>query len=943
MMHSVRVFALMGAMLAGGSAAMADFVPVDLRCEYLVDPMTVDTTSPRLFWVIEASDRATMQSAYQVRAASTLDSLNGDKPDLWDSGKTACECSIQVPYGGSALTSGQRVYWKVRVWNGQDKESAWSKPAMWQMGLLKPTDWKAQWIGRPSSPPEDQRLPALPITMLRKQFDLAKAPTRATLYATALGVYELSLNGERVGDQVLAPEWTNYHKRVMYQAFDVTKMLKAGQQVLGAYLGDGWYAGRLGISHIVPNDPLRGFYGRHPRLLVQLELDYPDGTHETVISDASWKCTTDGEIRKSCMLDGEEIDARKSDPRWLKPGAELAGWSPVSVAEKVNIKLDAQVNEPLRVTDELKPKEIKELSPGKYVVDFGQLLAGWCRLKVSGPAGTTITLRHAEVLNPDGTIYTENLRMNVLAGEGPHYGARQTDVFVLKGEGEEVFEPRFTYHGFRFVEVAGLPGKLTPDMMIARMFNSSCPMTGSFECSSPLLNQLMSNIVWTQRDNMPGIPTDCPQRDERLGWTGDILSFCQTACLNMDMAAFLVKWLRDLRDDQAKDGRFPDIAPHPFDPDARFSGAPAWADAGTVVPWTVYLNYADRRMIETHYDAAKRWVDYQTTQSPEHRWTGNRNNDYGDWLNGDTLKLEGFPTTGAGVPKDVFATAFYFHSAGLVANMAKLIGKTEDAQKYADLAAAIKKAFNKAYVTPDGKIQGDTAAGYALALDMGLLPDELIKPAVGHMVEAVHRYNDHISTGFHTTVRLMLQLTEHGHNKLAYKLINNRTFPSWGYTIDNGATTIWERWDGYVKGRGFQDPGMNSFCHYSIGAVAEWMYKTILGIQIDPAHPAYKHFNVRPRPGGGLTWAKGHYDSIHGRIGVDWRIAGGKLALKVTVPANTKATVYVPAVSADAVMEGDQKAAQAEQVKFLRFEDGAAVYEVGSGDYQFESPLPVAG
>jgi len=445
----------------------------------------------------------------------------------------------------------------------------------------------------------------------------------------------------------------------------------------------------------------------------------------------------------------------------------------------------------------------------------------------------------------------------------------------------------------------------------------------------------MQNIVWTQRANMISVPTDCPQRDERLGWTGDILAFAQTACFNMDMAAFFTKWLPDVRDAQTDDGRYPDFAPHPYDPAARFSSVPAWGDAGVVVPWRAYVNYADQRLLEEHFDSAKRWVEYVRRANPDLLWKNSRGNDYGDWLNADTLRLEGWPPTGAAVPKEVFATAFFAHSTELLSKMAAVLGREDDAQRYAALAGQIKAAFNHAYVAADGRMEGNTQAGYALALNFNLLPESLRPAAARYMLAGFERYGGNISTGFHSTICLMQELTRRGYNDEAYRLINNRTMPSWGYAIDHGATTIWERWDGYVEGRGFQDPGMNSFSHYALGSVGEWMYRTIAGINPDEHSPGYKHFIIRPRPGGGLTWARGRYDSIHGRIVSSWRVDEASLTLDITVPANTTATVYVPTTDAAMVSEGGKPAERAEGVEFLRMEEGAAVYRVGSGRYRF--------
>ncbi|GMU36762.1 MAG: family 78 glycoside hydrolase catalytic domain [Phycisphaerae bacterium] len=766
----------------------------------------------------------------------------------------------------------------------------------------------------------------LPAPMLRKAFSTTAAPARAIVYATALGLYELRINGQRVGDHQLAPEWTDYHRRVQYQAYDVTALLRQGENVIGATLGDGWYAGEIGLTGLVPGGPPRAIYGRLPALLLKLELRHPDGSRQTIVSDASWKTTLDGPIRTNDLMDGETYDARRELPGWDKPGFDDAAWTPAQVRPAPSAALVAQPNEPIRITRDRAAASLAEPKPGVYVFDLGQNLVGWCRLRVTGDPGTTVTLRHAEVLNPDGTIYTANLR-----------GAAQTDRYILKGGAEETFEPRFTYHGFRYVEVAGLPSAPSKDQLVARVLHSAAPETGEFDCSEPLLNKLWSNILWTQRSNLHSTPTDCPQRDERCGWMGDILAFAPTACFNMNMAAFFTKWLPDTRDAQADDGRFADFSPNPYDSNVRVSGVPAWGDAGVFVPWTAWEFYGDRRLLEAQYPAAVKWVEWIRSKNPDLLWKNARHNDYGDWLNADTLRLEGWPAKGAEVPKEVFATMFFARSTQLLSKMARVLGKNDDAARYEKLAADIRDAFNKAYVTPEGRIEGDTQAGYALALNFDLLPAALQGRAAARMVERFEPYGGQISTGFHSTVPLMLELTNRGYNSEAYRLVLNRKMPSWGYAIDHGATTVWERWDGYVEGRGFQDPGMNSFAHYAIGSVGEWMMKTIIGIQPDPSAPGFSRVILRPQPGPGLTWARGAYTSIRGRIGVAWQLEPGLFRMSVLIPPNVTATVFVPTDDPASVNEDGQPLDKVRGAEFLRKAGAAAVYELQSGTYTIEA------
>jgi alpha-L-rhamnosidase len=896
--------------------------PAALRVEYLANPLAIDAPQPRLTWeFVQRGTRGARQTARRILVASRPEILAAGRGDVWDSGKVASAESVNVTCGGRPLRSRERVHWKVQAWDDRDRPGPWSAPAEWTMGLLNKDDWTGGWILGTSPSVGD-----LSATCLRREFSLGRPAARAVAYVTALGLYELRINGRRVSDHQLAPEWTDYTTRVQYQAYDVTALLRPGANAVVATVADGWWAGGVGLGMIIAKKP-RGIYGVSPALLLQLEIEHDGAPPTRVVSDGAWRTTRNGPVRSADILNGETYDARLEMPGWDMPGFDPSAWQPVHVGDlaATDLRLVAQPNEPIRVTQELKPIRLTEPKPGVFVFDLGQNMVGWCRLAVRGKAGAMVRLRHAEMLDDAGLIYTENLR-----------GALQTDTYTLRGAASGSFEPQFTYHGFRYVEVTGDVERPRLEDLVGRAVHSAVTPAGAFESSDALLNQLWQNIVWTQRDNMHSIPTDCPQRDERLGWMGDILVFAQTAIYNFDMAAFLKKWVVDVRDAQADDGRFPDFAPHPFGKNERFTGAPGWGDAGVVVPWRAYENYGDTRILADHFDAAVRWVEFIRRENPDLLWTKKRGNDYGDWLSGDTLVAEGWPKKGAEVPKEVFATAMFAHSTDLVARMARVLGKDPDAKEYGDLFAQIKVAFNKAYVDGEGRIMGDTQAGYALALYLDLLPEAVRPAAFRRMVAGIDAYKGHMSTGFHSTYRMMMELTRAGRTDLAYTLALERTFPSWGYSIDNGATTIWERWDGYVKGRGFQDKGMNSFNHYAIGAVGEWMYRVVLGINADPAQPGWKRVVIRPRPGGGLTWAKGSYHSIRGKIEVAWRQpSGDAFSLDVTIPPGVTAAVYVPARDAARVSEGSGPASSAAGVTFVRMEDGAAVFDVGSGQYRF--------
>lgn len=772
-----------------------------------------------------------------------------------------------------------------------------------------------------------------PVTWMRKSFRLDEGVRRATVFITARGIYELHVNGERIGDHILAPEWTSYHKRSQYQGYDITGKLKRGENAIGVVVAHGWYSGRVGLM------PIRRIYGKTPELLIHLHVEYENGTQVRVVSDGSWRRTKEGPIVSSDVYDGESHDARRELRGWDAPGFDDRTWQTAVVVGGIREEaLSWQRNEPIRILHELPAVAVTEPRPGVYIFDLGQNMVGRVRLKAQGPAGTEIRVRHGEVLNDAGGLYTDNLR-----------DGWQIDHYILGGTGEEVLEPRFTYHGFRYVEVTGLSRRPEKSAVTGLVFHSAAPQTGEFSTSSSMLNQLYSNIVWTQRGNMMGIPTDCPQRPERLGWTGDIQVFAQSAIFNMDMAAFLSKYLQDMRDDQDPNGSFPDVAPNPVNaaPDAmpvfrenRLHGSPGWGDAGVTLPWDLWVNYADKKALADGYEAAKAWVEHIRRDNPNLLWLRNRGLDPGDWLNGDTLIWPGWPRRGAAMPLPVHATAFFAHSTDLVSRMAAVLGREEEARKYRDLFEQIRVAFQKAYVQPDGRIEGDTQGGYALALNFNLLSNSQRAEALDHMQGAFDKYQGHLSTGFQSTHRLLLELNRAGKTENAYRLVNQRGFPSWSLMIENGATTLWERWDGYVKGRGFQDPGMNSFNHYAFGAVAEWMWRTVIGIHPDEQQPGYKHFFIHPVPGGELTWAKGSYDSIRGRIQSAWKIEGQRFILNISIPANTTATVYLPAADEKQIREGGRPVRQSPHVKWLGNQAGEATILVGSGEYEFTVEKP---
>ena len=914
------------------SAMNKNVVPADLRCEYLVDPLGIDEVKPRLSWItlVLNKTRGHMQTAYQILVASSEKKLKADEGDLWNSGRVESSRSNQIEYNGKPLGSRMRCYWKLRIWDKAGAVSAWSNPAFWSMGLLEAADWKAKWIGtRPIVLTGDTQQDSIarlmtPSPLLRKSFLNKNRISRATLCVTALGLYEVKLNGKRVGDHELAPEWTDYRDRVQYQTYDVTGLVAKGENVLAATLADGWYVGAIGSFGDLVLNRGRSYASLDRKLLLQLEIETVDGQLVQVVSDESWRVNPDGPVRSADIYLGEIYDARKVPKGWEKPGFDDSKWERATVYPSPSAALVAQTNEPVRITHQLHPLAIREPSRDTYIFDMGQNMVGWCAIKIDELDGREVTVRHGEMLTDDGQLYTANLR-----------AATATDEFTSDGKGAEIFEPRFTYHGFRYVEITGLSKPPTLDMVVGKEVASSVAPTGSLECSNKDLNQLWQNIRWTQWDNLIGIPTDCPQRDERLGWMADAQVFSQTAIDNCDMAAFYTKWTQDIRDAQREDGAYPDVAPVPSI--LPFYNAPGWADAGVIVPWRLYQNYGDTRVLRKHYESAKRFIDFVHSKNPNLIWTEAVGNMYGDWLNGNTIVAEDYPRTGAQVPYCIFNTMNFAHSTQILSDMARVLGYADDATMYAKLAADIRSALLQEFVDKDGFITDNTQAGYALALGYDLLPESMQKEALEHMLSSLADYDFRISTGFLSTIRLMQELVRWGYADMAYQLIESHRFPSWLYQIDQGATTIWERWDGYVKGRGFQDPGMNSFNHYAIGSVGEWMYSNVLGIQRQPGEPGFQHFVIRPQIGGTLTWAKGTYRSMYGDIVSGWRLNDGVLRMNLEIPANTSAQIYVPTQNRSTIKEAGVAADQSAGVRFLRTEGDAAVYEVLSGKYDFAS------
>jgi alpha-L-rhamnosidase len=909
------VWSLLGAfaLAVGNGTCFAESLSVDcLRCEYKTNPLGIDVEKPRLSWKITSSERAVMQSAYQIRAAAHVDDLKPGRNLMWDSGKVESDQSIHVVYDGPSLASRQRIWWQVSVWDNRGHSSGWSEPAFWEMGLLKPDDWIANWI-EPNLD-EDPKI-SNPCPMLRGEFTAGKGKAKsARAYVTCRGLYQMQINGRVVGDELFAPGWTAYLYRLQYQTYDVTDLLNEGKNCVGVILGDGWHRGRLGWKK------RRNVYGKKLALLAQIEIHYEDGARQVIYTEGHWKAST-GPIRMSDIYNGEVYDARLEMDGWSKPGFDDKGWAGVTVASHSKDILVAPAGPPVRRIEEVRPVKIVKTPAGQTVVDMGQNMVGWVRLRVRGPAGTRVKLRHAEVLDAQGNFYTENLR-----------DAAQTVEYILKGKGEEVFEPHFTFQGFRYVAVEGWPGRLSPDDLTGVVIYSDIRPTGTFECSNPMINQLQHNIQWGQKGNFLDVPTDCPQRDERLGWTGDAQVFARTACFNADVAGFFTKWLADLAADQQPSGAVPHVIPNALSPgeEKGQSASAGWADAATVVPWTVYLCYGDTRILEQQYSSMKAWVDYMAGRAGN-SYFWNTDFTFGDWLAFNTTRSD-YP--GATTDKDLICQAYFARSMDLLQRTAWVLGKTAEAEKYADMLEKVKKAFRDEFVTPNGRLASNTQTAYSLALAYDLTAPDMKDAAAKRLAVDVRRF-EHITTGFLGASPICHALSEHGYFDEAYMLLNRKKYPSWLYPITKGATTIWERWDGIKPDGTFQDKGMNSFNHYAYGAIGEWLYRVVAGIDIDEQNPGYKHIIIQPHPGGGLTSSKARLDSMYGPIESDWCLDGKAMTVRVEIPPNTTATVKLPFAGLADITEGDKSLGDTEGVAETRQEGDTAVIQIGSGRYLF--------
>lgn len=934
---------------------MSDTRVSRLRCEYLKNPVGIDEPRPRLSWQLNTSRRGAKQTAYRIFAASQRRILSEGKADLWDTGLVHSDQTTHIEYHGVALASRTHCHWLVEVTDETGKVTR-SEVAFWSMGLLNSTDWRASWIAaNPNVFARDAQAFSPTLTqpgtacLFRHEFQILSDVAKATVYLCARGIFEARLNGARIGEDIFAPEWTDYHTRIHYRTYDVTAHLQAGANCIGATLGDGWWSGFVGWQE------QRGRYGcLQNSLLAQLEIECADGSHLIITSNDQWQCETSPILCSDFMM-GETYDARREQAGWDSPGfRQKIAWLPAKKVAAPNSRLVAQPSEPVRIIETLKPvslepalldpellnpelldpeplncAQLQKNTTQTFIFNLGQNIAGWVRLQLPAlPAATKIVLRHGERLNHDGTLHQSNLRR-----------ARATDTYISRGDGPINWQPHFTFHGFQYVELSGLPRSVTAtlSMVTGCVIHSAATPAGDFECSHEGVNRLWKNALWSQKDNFLSVPTDCPQRDERLGWTGDAQVFLRTATCNMDVAAFFTKWMVDVEDAQTAEGVFPDTAPRlPEDTHfvglANLGGSAAWADAGIIIPFTLWRIYGDRRIIETHYDAMVAWLNWIDKTNPGGLRLNHLGNNYGDWL-----CIPSDTSFGTHSPmKSLIATAFWADGCAKLSRIAAELGKCEDQKRFRLMFERVRNSFQQEWLLANGQLRVDTQTAYLLALAFDLIPQKLRGQTTAHLVENIRNLDWHLSTGFVGVGLLNPQLTLAGHTDIAYRLLLQESYPAWLYPIKHGATTIWERWNGWTEEDGFYHPHMNSFNHYSLGSVVEWLIRHVAGIELETEVAGAQHFIICPYIGDGLKHAGATLLTLHGEIYSYWKTTANGLGFRVRIPANTTADIGIPAKKTHQILLEDVPLSYAKDVNNIQQDAARCWITLGAGDYQFK-------
>lgn len=879
-----------------------------LRCEYKQNPIGIDITVPRISWQLLSDDRDCVQSAYQIQIAK--DALFDNV--LWDSARVESSRSIHVELNGLRPEARMRYYYRVQAWDKAGRGSDWSESTFFETGLMDAKEWQAEWISAPIAQfPQDSEV----CPQLRTFVEVTGQVSAARVYVTALGLYELQLNGRRVSGNYFTPGWTSYGKRLQYQTYDVTDLLEEGTNALGALLGNGWYKGYLGWQNH------KEMYGSRTALLLELHIRYENGSEVSIVSNQNWQAA-ESAIRMSDIYMGETYDARL-ERDWTNQSE--AGWYQVETIEHPKAIIVAQENVPVTKVDELKPLALLTTPQGDSVLDMGQNMVGWLKFTVQGEPGRTVELEHAEVLDREGNFYRDNIRR-----------AKQRISYTLKGGEAETYEPHFTFQGFRFVLLTGFPDTVRLEDFTRVVLHSNMEPTGNFECSDPLVNQLHHNILWGQKGNFLDVPTDCPQRDERLGWTGDAQMFVRTASYLMNTAPFFTKWLRDLKADQTTEGGIPFYIPNLKESFSSGWGetshsSAAWGDAAAICPWTIYEMYGDKRLLEEQYESMKKWVSYIHGQgSNPYLW--NTGFHFGDWL-----ALDSKPDSYIGATdRDYIATAFYAYSVSLTLKAAAALDRTEDMEYYRDLHGKIVNEFRNEFVTPSGRLSVPTQTAQVLALRFGLVEGAARERTVRKLTDLLAEAGNHLTTGFVGTPYLNPVLSETGNNELAYQLLFQKDYPSWLYQVTKGATTIWEHWDGIKEDGSFWSADMNSFNHYAYGAIGEWLYRHVAGIGPDESEPGFKVVHIKPQPGPGLEWAEAHLETMYGKVASYWRRSeDGGMTVSVTIPANAAGIVVLPGAIWNGLLESGVPAEQVAGIRSMESAVSGVRMVLGSGSYQF--------
>jgi alpha-L-rhamnosidase len=893
----------------------AELKITNLRCEYKINPLGVDVEKPRFSWNMEAKERGAKQSGYQLLVATSLEKLETGQADIWDSKKVVSDKSIQIYYEGNKLQSNLKYFWKVIVWD-QDGEYHSSEPDFWTTGLLNESDWKAKWIGldkavKEDNPDDPHR--KLTSRMLRKEFDINKKIKSATAFISGLGLFEFYLNGEKIGDQVLAPGLTEYNKRTFYMTFDVTKNLAANENAIGIILGNGRYFAPRGA------EPTKTRTYGFPKVLCQLEIKYEDGTTKTIITDETWKLTTDGPTRINNEYDGEVYDSRMELDGWNKNNYDDSNWMSAELVEKPGEKLCAQPNEPIKIMEEVNPISVKEIKPGTFIFDMGQNMVGWVELFVKGNRGDKVSLRFSETVNDDGSLFLDNIR-----------GAEVTDTYILKGDGDESWEPKFTYHGFRFVEMIGYPGTPNLTTINGKVVHDALDISGTFSCSNPLINNIYENAYWGIRGNYRSMPTDCPQRDERQGWLGDRSAECTGESFIFDISKLYNKWVTDIQDAQLESGSIPDVAPSYW---PIYSDNTTWPGTYLFASDMLYNQYGDLQTIETNYPYMQKWISYMSQFLKNDIMPKDT---YGDWcVPPEDLKLIHTNDPLRTTSSEFIGTAYFYYELKLMEKFASLLGIDKDVENYSKSSSKMKNAFNEKFLDLNNlQYSNNSHTSNILALAFNLVPTEHKESIVNNLLQKILGFSEsHVGNGIIGGQWLMRTLTDNGHADVAYTLASQRSYPSWGYMVDQGATTIWELWNG-----DHGDPGMNSGNHVMLlGDLIIWFYENLAGIKTDPSIPAFKNIVMKSQVLGDLSYVDASYNSIYGKIKSEWKLEESKFIWNIAIPGNTTAIVYVPTLNKEDVLEGNALASNNHHVSFVGWDDNYAIFSVESGEYSFTS------